>query len=72
MICLRLFAHCERAAARRTFHIAGTSNAIRIAMTAITTKSSTNVKARRAEGEAVMVLLQCEERGSHSEHSVKT
>src|SRR5579884_1920552 len=46
--CLRLFWHCERAAASRTFWTAGTSRAIRIAMIAITTNSSINVNAPRA------------------------
>src|ERR1051325_8316998 len=44
-ICLRLFMHCVRAAAARTFCTAGTSSAIRIAMMAITTRSSISVNA---------------------------
>src|SRR5947207_3330147 len=43
-ICLRLLLHCVRAAASRTFCTAGTSNPIRMAMMAITTKSSIRVK----------------------------
>src|SRR5262245_17426841 len=39
--------HCVRAAASRTFCTAGTSNAIRMAMMAMTTSNSINVKARR-------------------------
>src|SRR6516165_12045106 len=43
-ICLRLFWHCARAAAARTFWTAGTNRAIRMAMIAITTSSSISVK----------------------------
>src|SRR5262249_5182885 len=39
--------HCERAAASRTFWMAGNSNPIRMAMMAITTRSSISVKPRR-------------------------
>src|SRR5262245_61786868 len=45
--CLMLFWHCVRAAASRTFCTAGTSSAIKIAMIAITTSNSINVKPRR-------------------------
>src|ERR1700679_77088 len=45
LICLTLFIDCERAAASRTFWTAGMSRPIRIAMIAITTSSSMNVKA---------------------------
>src|SRR5688572_23158614 len=44
--CLRLLTHCVRAAASRTFCTAGTSSAMRMAMMAITTKSSMSVKPR--------------------------
>src|SRR6266851_5481377 len=46
-ICLRLFWHFARAAASRTFCTAGRSRPIRIAMIAITTSNSINVKPRR-------------------------
>src|SRR5262245_38260166 len=46
-ICLRLLAHCVRAAASRTFCTAGSSNPIRIAMMAMTTRSSMSVNPRR-------------------------
>src|SRR5262245_11153300 len=46
-ICLRLFLHCVLAAASRTFCTAGTSRLMRIAMMAITTSSSINVKPER-------------------------
>src|SRR5690242_21802526 len=51
VICLSLLTHCVRAAASRTFCTAGTSRAIRMAMMAITTNNSINVKAslRRME-----------------------
>src|SRR5438105_644784 len=48
-ICLRLLAHCVRAAASRTFCTAGTKRAIRMAMIAITTKSSISVKPTRLD-----------------------
>jgi hypothetical protein len=51
---LRLFAHCERAAARRTFQNAGNSRAMSTAMMPRTTSNSMNVKARRVEEEASM------------------
>src|SRR4051812_9972658 len=43
-ICFMLFWHWVRAAASRTFCTAGTSSAIRIAMMAMTTRSSISVK----------------------------
>src|SRR6516225_7972959 len=46
-ICLRLLADCVRAAASRTFCTAGNRRPIRMAMMAITTNSSINVKPRR-------------------------
>src|SRR5450432_517588 len=46
-ICLRLFWHCKRAAAARTFCTAGTSKAIKMAMIAITTSNSIRVKPAR-------------------------
>src|SRR5438874_12235110 len=45
--CLMLFELFDRAAASRTFWTAGRSRPMRIAMIAITTKSSINVKPRR-------------------------
>src|SRR3954447_24294523 len=45
-ICLRLFAHCMRAAADRTFWTAGRSRPIRMAMMAMTTSSSIRVNPR--------------------------
>src|SRR5438034_968982 len=47
--CLRLFWQVARLAASRTFWTAGTKRAMRMAMMAITTKSSMRVKARRRE-----------------------
>src|SRR5262249_24786332 len=48
--CLRLFVHCVLAAASRTFCTAGRRRPIRMAMIAITTSSSINVKADRPRG----------------------
>src|SRR5262245_46061715 len=45
-ICLRLFMHFARAAASRTFCTAGNRSPTRIAIIAITTRSSMSVKAR--------------------------
>src|SRR3954464_1965039 len=45
-----LFAHLIRAAASRTFCTAGSNRPIRIAMIAITTSNSINVKAWRERG----------------------
>src|SRR5262249_55905329 len=45
--CLRLFRHCARAAASRTFWTAGKSRPIKTAMMAITTSNSISVKPRR-------------------------
>src|SRR6516164_1920391 len=45
--CLRLFAHCKRAADSRTFCTAGTNRAIRMAIMAMTTRSSIRVNAER-------------------------
>src|SRR5262249_18207915 len=45
--CLRLFWHCRRAAASRTFWTAGTSRPIRMAIMAITTNSSMRVNPPR-------------------------
>src|SRR5438128_11732669 len=45
--CLRLFWHCVRAAASRTFCTAGTSKAMRMAIIAMTTRSSIKVKPDR-------------------------
>ena len=50
--CLRLFWHCIRAAASRTFCTAGRSSPIRMAMMAMTTSNSISVNARRARGDA--------------------
>src|SRR6516164_7928636 len=47
-ICLRLLLHCVCAAASRTFWTAGRSRPIRMAMMAITTKSSIRVKPDRS------------------------
>ena len=47
--CLRLLAHCARAAASRTFWTAGSSNPIKIAMIAMTTSSSIRVNPRAGE-----------------------
>src|SRR5436309_551185 len=44
--CFRLLAHLMRPAASRTFCTAGTSSPIKIAMIAMTTKSSISVNAR--------------------------
>src|SRR6516225_11013269 len=44
-ICFKLFRHCVRAAAARTFCTAGTSRAIKIAIIAMTTSSSISVNA---------------------------
>ena len=53
--CFRLFWHCVRAAASRTFCTAGTNKPIRMAMMAITTSNSISVKAtRRGNDRAVM------------------
>src|SRR4051812_41737442 len=49
-ICLRLLVHWIRAAASRTFWTAGRSRPIRMAMMAITTKSSISVKPHRRPG----------------------
>src|ERR1700732_2902014 len=49
--CLRLFWHFMRAAASRTFCTAGKSRPIRMAMIAMTTKSSMSVKARDGSDE---------------------
>src|SRR5262245_32567417 len=46
-ICLRLFWHCVRAAASRTFCTAGTSSAMRMPVIAMTTKNSIRVNAGR-------------------------
>src|SRR5262245_14440402 len=46
-ICLRLFEHFKRLAASRTFCTAGSNSPMRIAMIAITTKSSIRVNAFR-------------------------
>src|SRR5262245_3488502 len=55
--CLRLFWHCARAAASRTFCTAGTSRAIKTAIMAMTTSSSISVKAARLCGfRALMVI----------------
>src|SRR5262245_4901882 len=51
-ICLRLFAHWMRAAASRTFWTAGSSSPIRMAMIAMTTSNSINVKAERGREDA--------------------
>src|SRR5687768_13144830 len=48
--CLRLLEHLVRAAASRTFWTAGNSRPIRIAMMAMTTRSSISVKALRTRG----------------------
>src|SRR5262249_361672 len=48
-ICLRLLLHWMRAAASRTFWTAGNSRPIRMAMMAMTTRSSISVKPRRLE-----------------------
>src|SRR5476651_2643091 len=48
-ICFMLLTHCVRAAAARTFCTAGTRSAIKIAMIAITTNSSINVKPAERE-----------------------
>src|SRR5262245_53162851 len=50
-ICLRLLAHCSRAAASLTFWTAGSNRPMRAAMMAITTSSSIKVKAERRERE---------------------
>src|SRR5262245_41241179 len=49
-ICLRLFWHCARAAASRTFCTAGTNRPMRMAMIAITTSNSINVNPRPRPG----------------------
>lgn len=49
-ICLRLLLQDDRRAASRACCTAGRSNAIRIAMMAMTTKSSMSVKPRRERG----------------------
>jgi len=54
-ICLRLLAHWARAAASRTFCTAGSSRPIRIAMIAMTTRSSISVNADRP-GRGVRVM----------------
>ncbi len=46
-ICFRLFAHCVRAAASRTFCTAGSRSPMRMAMMAMTTNNSMSVNARR-------------------------
>src|SRR5262245_47834498 len=46
-ICFKLFSVCVRAAASRTFWTAGTKSPMRMAMMAITTRSSTRVKPDR-------------------------
>ena len=51
-ICLRLFGHCMRAAASRTFWTAGSNSPMRIAMMAMTTSSSISVNADDAIGTA--------------------
>src|SRR3954467_7579277 len=59
-ICLRLFWHFTRAAASRTFWTAGSRRPIRMAMMAMTTKSSMSVKAgrgRAAGGEVRISIL---------------
>src|SRR5262245_57789762 len=56
-ICLRLLAHCTRAEASRTFCTAGKSKPIRMAMMAITTSSSINVKPRRWDFHFMVKLL---------------
>src|SRR5262245_6506866 len=56
-ICFKLFVHWVRAAASRTFCTAGTSKAIKMAMMAITTKSSISVKPRRF-GERMALSLE--------------
>ena len=45
--CFKLLPHCIRAAASRTFWTAGSSRPIRMAMIAITTRSSISVNADR-------------------------
>jgi hypothetical protein len=50
--CLRLFWHYMRAAASRTFWTAGSKRPIRMAMMAMTTKSSISVNAGRGAGRA--------------------
>jgi len=52
--CLMLFDDCILAAASRTFCTAGRSSPIRMAMIAITTKSSISVKARRQRGREII------------------
>ena len=47
--CLRLFWHWARAAASRTFWTAGSSKPMRVAMMAMTTRSSISVKARKRD-----------------------
>src|SRR5262245_36063626 len=54
-ICLRLFLHLALLAASRTFCTAGMRRPIRMAMIAITTRSSMSVKPRRWVGERDMV-----------------
>ena len=49
-ICFRLLLQLMRAAASRTFCTAGSSNPIKIAMIAITTRSSISVNADRVRG----------------------
>src|SRR5438132_464000 len=53
-ICLRLFWHCMRAAASRTFCTAGSNRPIRTAMMAITTSNSISVKAVRLDRVALI------------------
>src|SRR5262245_27265604 len=55
--CLRLFRHCVRAAAARTFCTAGTNSAIKMAMIAITTSSSMSVNAGRGRDRTMDALL---------------
>src|SRR5262245_51389265 len=56
-ICLRLLLHDMRAAASRTFCTAGSSRPIRMAMMAITTNNSINVKPARRIGEMESISM---------------
>src|SRR5262249_32884291 len=71
-ICLRLLEHLARAAASRTFWTAGKSRPIRMAMMAITTRSSISVNAGLRHPAAVrerdIAAPWRRNRGRHVEH----
>src|SRR5262249_655849 len=70
--CLRLFWHCMRAAASRTFCTAGSSRPIRMAMMAITTSSSISVNAERPRRNRLMgSLLEQNDNGTRKPRHVR-